>query len=66
MTTLTIDIPDSKATDLSKYAKEMGGKVVVKKTSPENTKIDTEEDEVTHGVFFGENISRVIKAFKRG
>jgi hypothetical protein len=59
VTTITIDIPDSKATDLSKYATRMGGKVVVKKIKED---VSEEEDEVTHGVFFGENIKRVIKA----
>lgn len=59
MTTLTIKVPDNKAKQLSSYAKEIGGEVVIKKNQA------SEEEEVTHGVFFGENIKRVIKAFKK-
>jgi len=59
MTTLTIKVPDNKAKQLSSYAKEIGGEVVTKKDT------SLEDDDVTHGVFFGENIKRVIKAFKK-
>ena len=61
MATLTIKIPDGKALDVSKYVKNIGGEVV----NPKKATTETEDDdEVTHGVFFGENINRVIKAFK--
>ena len=62
MATLTIDIPDSKATDLSKYAKKIGGKVKEQNVTENKSE---EKDEVTHEVFFGENIRRVINAFKK-
>jgi hypothetical protein len=61
MTTLTIKVPDGKAKELSAYAKEIGGEIVAKDKNAKTSL--NEEDEVTHGVFFGENIIRVIKAF---
>ncbi|MDB5288492.1 MAG: hypothetical protein JWR05_3441 [Mucilaginibacter sp.] len=51
--------PDDKARDVSIYVKKIGGEVITLKRGKED------DDEVTHEVFFGENIKRVIKAFKR-
>jgi len=65
MTTLNIKIPEGKESDLSSYVKKLGGEVI----SDTNKKVATteaepEEAEVTHEAFFGENIRRVIRAFK--
>jgi hypothetical protein len=61
MTTITVNVPKGKEPDVSTYVKKIGGSVVT-----ENSEIElSEEDEVTHGVFFGENIKRVIKAFRK-
>ncbi|HEY2580163.1 MAG TPA: hypothetical protein VGI43_00055 [Mucilaginibacter sp.] len=61
MTVITIKIPDGKAKDVSSFVKEMGGEVIT------NKKVDGNDDDdvVTHGVFFGENIKRVLRAFKK-
>ena len=69
MTTITIDIPDSKASALSAYAAKMGGRVVdktkkIKTSLPQNAEQE-DDDEVTHEHFFGENLRRVINAFKK-
>lgn len=61
MTTITIDIADSKATDLSKYAKKIGGRVVVHKAV---SKAEEEDNDVTHGEYFGENIRRAINILR--
>ena len=61
MTTLTVKIPDGKAADVSSFIKKIGGEVVVPKKSNSN---QDDDDEVTHEVYFGENIRRLIKAFK--
>ena len=65
MTTITIDIPDNKAKDLSAYATKIGGRVVDKTSAKATRPADTEEDEVTHESYFGENLKRVINAFKK-
>ncbi|WPU96300.1 hypothetical protein SNE25_12305 [Mucilaginibacter sabulilitoris] len=65
MTTITIDIPDNKAKDLSAYATKIGGRVVDKKSAKTARPANTEEDEVTHESYFGENLKRVINAFKK-
>ena len=63
MTTVTIDIADNKANELSKYAKKMGGHVVVqKKESPDS---DIEDEDVTHGEYFGENIKRALNILRK-
>jgi len=64
MTILTIKIPEGKAPDVSKYVKNIGGEVISNK-SQTNAKIEDQDDEVTHESYFGENIKRVIKAFKK-
>ena len=63
MTTITVNVPKGKESEVSSYVKKIGGTVVTK--TPEAEKEVSEDDEVTHGVFFGENIQRVIKAFKK-
>ena len=62
---ITIDIPKGKELEVSKYVEKIGGRVVTQKQlieSKETEAID-KDDEVTHEVFFGENIKRLIKAF---
>lgn len=63
METLTIKIPNGKSPAVASYVKEIGGEVISKKNKSDND-ID-EDNEVTHEVYFGENIRRLIKAFKR-
>ncbi len=72
MNLLTVKIPNDKASAVSAYIKKIGGEIVaqnpvqVKAEAPgKGTEAGGEDDEVTHGSFFGENISRVIKAFAR-
>ncbi|RYE04652.1 MAG: hypothetical protein EOP33_08900 [Rickettsiaceae bacterium] len=60
---ITIDIPENKATELSKYAEKIGGRVVTYKTKTQVE--DNEEDEVTHGEYFGENIRRAINILRK-
>lgn len=62
MTTLNIKIPESKKSDVSSYIKKIGGEVISEKTK-KAVGIEAEA-EVTHESFFGENIKRVIRAFK--
>jgi hypothetical protein len=64
MTILTIKVPEGKAPDVSKYVKNIGGEVISNKPQA-TTKVEDQEDEVTHESYFGENIKRVIKAFKK-
>jgi hypothetical protein len=64
MDTLTIKIPEGKIPYVSKIVKEVGGEVVSKQEKSKEATID-EDDEVSHGVFFGENIKRVINAFRK-
>jgi hypothetical protein len=65
MTTLSIKIPEGKESDLSSYVQKIGGEVI---KDTRKTKLvveaESEEDEVTHESYFGENIRRVIRAFK--
>jgi len=60
MTIITIKIPDDKAPDVSMFVKNIGGEVILN-----NEQTDDENNEVTHESYFGENIKRVIKAFKK-
>jgi len=64
MDTLTIKIPEGKTPYVSKMIKDIGGEVVSKQEKNKEAATD-DDDEVTHGVFFGENIKRVIKAFSK-
>ena len=67
MTTVTINIPDKEKRNLSSFVKERGGEIVdIKKsdTLPATTK-DLDDDDVTHGEFFGENIRRAINLLKK-
>ena len=61
MTTLTIKVPEGKAKDVSAYVKNIGGDVIKSKKDD----VVDEDDEVTHEVYFGENIKRLIKAFSK-
>ncbi len=63
MTTITIDIADNKAADVSKYAEKNGGRVVMKKKVAKSE--EEEDNDVTHGEYFGENIKRAINILKR-
>jgi hypothetical protein len=62
MTTLTVKIPESKKSDFNSFIKQIGGEIVPEKQTSKSA--DEEDDEVTHEVFFGENIKRLIKAFR--
>lgn len=62
---ITIDIPESKAGDLSEYAEKIGGRVVHQSTKAEAVSADNDEDEVTHGEYFGENIRRAINILRK-
>lgn len=64
MTTLSIKIPENKEADVASYIQKIGGEVVKFNSAVAELKPETEEDEVTHESFFGENIKRVIRAFK--
>jgi hypothetical protein len=65
MTTQTVKIPDNKKSDFNSFIKQIGGEIVTEKhTSKIADKENEEDDEVTHEVFFGENIKRLIKAFR--
>lgn len=64
MTTLSIKIPENKEADVASYIQKIGGEVVKFNSAVVAPKPETEEDEVTHESFFGENIRRVIRAFK--
>jgi hypothetical protein len=60
MTLLTVQIPDDKTSHLASFLEEIGGEII-----PAGIEINPTDDEVTHEVFFGENIKRAIKAFRR-
>lgn len=64
MTTLSIKIPENKAADVASYIQKIGGEVVKENRLVINSTVHQEEDEVSHESFFGENIKRVINAFK--
>ena len=64
MTTLTIKIPDGQAPAVSSYVNEIGGEVIASKKSSSRLS-ENDEDEVTHEAFFGENIKRLIRSFKK-
>lgn len=62
---LTIEIPANKAKDLSRYAEEIGGRLVSQKANEEKNDTETDDEEVTHGEYFGENIRRAIKILRK-
>ena len=64
MTILTIKIPDGKAPDVSAFVKNAGGEVLSAQTKYKADTESDQDDDVTHETYFGENIRRVIKAFK--
>lgn len=57
MITLKIKIPEDKESGVLVYVEKIGGEVI----SIDTTEAETE---VTHESFFGENIKRVVRAFK--
>lgn len=63
MTTLTINIPDGKQKSIAAAVRSAGGRIVKVEAQKHDSHEADNEDEVTHGEFFGENIRRVIKAF---
>jgi len=67
MTTVTINIPDKEKRNLSSFVKERGGEIIdTKETGDQIETTENEEDnEVTHGEFFGENIRRAINILKK-
>lgn len=62
---IIIDIPESKAADLSNYAKKIGGRVITPINKAKTKYDENEEDEVTHGEYFGENIRRAINILRK-
>lgn len=64
MKTLSIKIPENKEADVVSYIQKIGGEVVKFNSAIAAPQPETEEDEVTHESFFGENIKRVIRVFK--
>jgi len=62
MTVILYSIPDDKIPEVTRFIAKAGGtKVTLKKLYVEEDR----DDEVTHEHFFGENIKRLIKAFKK-
>jgi len=66
MTTITINIPDKDKNALSSFVKERGGEIVNTKTISKVVPAENEEDDdVTHGEFFGENFRRAINILRK-
>ncbi len=65
MTTIVLEVPDNKKKAISTLVKKEGAKVVSSTDVKTDKNSDDEDDEVTHGEYFFENIKRVIKAFKK-
>ena len=63
MTVIPYKIPEKKAKQVSIFMTRAGGATV--NLNNENFEEEDKDDEVTHGQFFGENIKRLIKAFKQ-
>lgn len=64
MITLKITIPEDKVVEVASYVPKIGGEVNKNNAVFTAIKPERDEDEVTHESFFGENIKRVIRAFK--
>jgi hypothetical protein len=67
MTTLEIKIPENKVGDVASYIQKIGGEVSQNENhyaTAAAPKPEQSKDDVTHESFFGENIKRVIRAFK--
>lgn len=63
MAIVKIEVPDDRAQELLSYVGKIGGRVI---GSPDGTVSGSDDDkEVTHEKFFGENIQRVIDAFRK-
>jgi hypothetical protein len=67
MTTVTVNIPDKDKRALSSFVKERGGEIIATKKldGVADTSESQDDDEVTHGEFFGENIRRAINILKK-
>jgi len=66
MTTVTVNIPDKDKRALSSFVKERGGEIVEEKKSVKIADIsESDDEEVTHGEFFGENIRRAINILRK-
>jgi len=67
MTTVTVDMPDKDKRDLSSFVRERGGEILdIKKSAKVADESESEDDdEVTHGEFFGENIRRAINILQK-
>jgi hypothetical protein len=61
MKSIAYSIPDDRIHEVTKYIIELGGTVL----SVESAELEDEDDEVTHDLYFGENIKRLIRAFKK-
>ena len=64
MTVVTFKIPDGKVREVSNYVAKAGGEKLMIKQQKDVGK-EEDDDEVTHEVFFGENIKRLFKAFSK-
>lgn len=68
MTTVTVNIPDKDKRALSSFVKERGGEIIDAKKSVKiinASENEEDDDEVTHGEFFGENIRRAINILRK-
>jgi hypothetical protein len=67
MTTVTVNIPDKDKKALSSFVKQRGGEIIDAKKSVKIAEAseNEEDDEVTHGEFFGENIKRAINILRK-
>jgi len=67
MTTVTVNIPDKEKENLLSFVKDHGGEIVGQKNSGDEDDVteNEDDDDVTHGEFFGENIRRAINILKR-
>lgn len=61
MAVITYRVPDKKTQQVAVFVNKAGGATL--NVHNENNEED-KDDEVTHGQYFGENIKRLIKAFK--
>jgi hypothetical protein len=62
MTVISFKIPHNKLSKVSSYIRKAGGRIL---TDQSEVILDEQDNEVTHGVFFGENIKRLIKALQK-
>jgi hypothetical protein len=62
MTVISFKIPHNKLSKVSSYIRKAGGRIL---TDQSEVILEEQDNKVTHGVFFGENIKRLIKAFQK-